>query len=127
MYVSYCQLHGESNSVGLNAIEPGLVAIRKLASEFTSDNIYNCDETRMKELNSKSYTVGGNDAGGKPGRAARVSLLVCVNASGLSIRKAETMSSLRPLLLGNDGRVKCLSSIFFISKKKLQRTLRKKH
>jgi hypothetical protein len=102
--VSYCQLHGESSSVDMKAIQPELDTITQICSDYHPDNIYNCDETGLylKELNSKSYTVDGDNAGSKPSRACRVSLLVCANASGTSIRKAKTMSSLRLLLLGND-------------------------
>lgn len=102
--ITYCQLHGEAGSVDMKAIEPELVEIRQLCSQYDPENIYNCDETGLylKELNYKSYTVEGKNAGGKPHRDCRVSLLVCVNASGSSILKAEDMSALRPLVLGNE-------------------------
>ncbi|KAG0248505.1 hypothetical protein BGZ95_008025, partial [Linnemannia exigua] len=82
----------------MGAIEDELVEIRRICAEYSPDNIYNCDETGiyLKELSSKSYTFRGDKAGGKPIREARVSLLMCVNASGSSVRKAETMSALRP-------------------------------
>lgn len=102
--ITYCQLRGEAGSVDMDAIKPELDEITQICSEYRPNNIYNCDETGpyLKELNSKSYTVGGDNVGGKASRACRVSLLVCANASGTSIRKAETMSSLRLLVLGMD-------------------------
>jgi hypothetical protein len=64
--ISYCQLSGESGSVDMSAIEDELIEIRRICAEYSPDNIYNCDETGLylKELNSKSYTVRGDKAGG---------------------------------------------------------------
>ncbi|KAF9899023.1 hypothetical protein BX616_003354, partial [Lobosporangium transversale] len=68
------------------------------------DNIYNCDETGFyfKELEHKSYTTQVSKAGIKANRSCRVSILFCINASGTSLLKAESMSALKTLVIGKN-------------------------
>jgi len=110
--VSYCQLRGEAGSVDLEAIEPELAVIRNLCAQYTADNIFNCDETGMylKELDTKSYTTLQSTSGAKAIRDCRVSILFCINASGSSLSKANSMDSLRPLVIGNRWIYRCYFS-----------------
>jgi|SRR5690554_256176 len=95
-------LIGESGSVDLDGIQEELEDIRSICSRFHPDNIYNCDEAGMYllELGRTTFTTQGYLQGFKPNKECRVTFLFCVNATGSSIWKAETMSSLRPLVLG---------------------------
>ncbi|KAG0274622.1 hypothetical protein BGZ96_004174 [Linnemannia gamsii] len=96
---------GEAGSVDLEAIEPGLAEIRQLCAMYDPENINNYDETGLylRELNSKSYTTIGNIAGGKADRSARVSIWFCVNATGSSIIKVETIDALKPWVISETG------------------------
>jgi len=99
--IAYCQLHGEAGSVDMEAIEPELVEIRNLCSQYSPENIYNCDETGiyLKELDTKSYTVLKSNSGAKAIRSCRVTLMFCINATGSSLALAKTKHSLRPLII----------------------------
>jgi hypothetical protein len=101
--ISYCQLQEKAGSVDLDAIEPELDKIRKLCAKYTTDNIFNCDETGMyvKELDTKSYTTPLSKSGAKAFRDCKVSILFCINASGTSLALAKTKPSLRPYVIGN--------------------------
>jgi len=100
--ISHCQLHGEAGEVDLEAIEPELITIRQICSQYTPDNILNCDETGwyVKELDTKSYTTAISTSGAKAIRDCRITVLLCINASGTSLAMAKEKKSLRPLLIG---------------------------
>ena len=95
-------LVGESGSVDVDAIQGELEDIRSVCSRFHPDNIYNCDEADMYllELSRTNFTTQGYLQGFKPNRECKVTFLFCVNATGSSIWKAESMPSLRLLVLG---------------------------
>lgn len=87
----------------MEVIEPELIEIRQLCTQYTPDNIFNCDETGMyvKELDTKSYTTPLSTSGAKAIRDCRVSVMFCINASGTSLAMAKEKKSLRPLVIGN--------------------------
>ncbi|KAF9993113.1 hypothetical protein BGZ80_008273, partial [Entomortierella chlamydospora] len=60
-----------------------------------------CDETEiyLKELNTGSYTAPGETNGFKAKRKRRASVLLCVNASALSLPMADTMDDLKHLFI----------------------------
>jgi len=99
--ISYVKLHGEESSVNLEAIEPELVQIRELCSQYHPNNIYNCDETGLylRELDTRTYTVAPTAKGSKASRASRVTILFCINATGTSLALAEHKDALKPFVL----------------------------
>jgi hypothetical protein len=108
--VAYCSLKGEAGSVDKDAIAERMNEIRNICADFEPDDIYNCDETDMylKELSTHSYTTEEFMSGAKPERGeSRVSILFCVNASGSSLARAETVEALRPLVIGKCTNTPC--------------------
>jgi hypothetical protein len=107
MKEEYCiasvHLKGESASVDMQAIEPRMTEIQTICSEYDPDDIYNCDETGMYllEVPSRTYSTPEFSRGAKVtrGTGSRVSILLCINATGSSLIQEKNIPALRPLVI----------------------------
>ncbi|KAF9182358.1 hypothetical protein BGZ50_004965 [Haplosporangium sp. Z 11] len=96
---------GKASSVDLEAIKPELQRIMERLDRYELDDIYNCDESGLYLKWMSHWTLDYiKVAGAKAGKADRVSVLFCTNATGSDKRKPFVLNNLYrkiALILGN--------------------------
>jgi hypothetical protein len=79
---------GQLGDVDMELHRPAFEAIAGQLVGYHPSNVYNCDETGLYLKVMSSRTLSNDRVSGrKPNRDARVSILLCCNATGTDKRK----------------------------------------
>lgn len=95
--------HGEAGSVSVTTADEARVLLQRELSAWQADCVYNCDETALFFRLLPNQTLGSKDERGVKKNKDRVTLLLCVNASGTD--------KLRPLIIGKAENPRALHHI----------------
>jgi hypothetical protein len=75
--------HGESRSApALDNYQDEVIRLQRIIREYSSDNIYNADETGLFWAATPTWTIATKAQKGIKEVKARITILPCVNASG---------------------------------------------
>nr|CAG8464280.1 2914_t:CDS:2 [Entrophospora candida] len=94
------QLHGESGSADISAIENALPNLKTVISTFKSEDVYNMDETGLLEPDK---TLATKQLEGKKKDKQHLTVVLCCNADGTD--------KLEPLIIGKSLKPQCIGKI----------------
>ena len=102
--ISLRRIHGESASADLDVIVSGREELRKKLVKYAPGNIFNMDECGLFYRMEPNATLATRPVSGKNKNKNRLTVALCVNASGTE--------KLKPLVIGKSKRPRCFGKKF---------------
>ncbi|KAF9185467.1 hypothetical protein BGZ51_002640 [Haplosporangium sp. Z 767] len=87
------EMKGEASSVDWSKIAGELEDIKSVLSNYSLDNIYNCDEIDLFLQSTSNWTLDKEKRTGIKPSTSRISILFCTNASGSGKRRLFILST----------------------------------